>query len=73
MPEAGRGFALHLDPLDFAAWQQEVESLIDDPRRLAAIEEKIRTGYRAPDWEESGAAFVAALQAFIAARPPTGR
>jgi len=69
MPEAGRGFALHLDPLDFAAWLREIESLLDDSQRLAAIEQRIRADYRAPDWAESGAAFVAVLSDFIARRP----
>jgi glycosyltransferase involved in cell wall biosynthesis len=69
MPEAGRGFALHLDPLDFAAWLREIESLLDDSQSLAAIEQRIRADYRAPDWAESGAAFVAVLSDFIARRP----
>jgi glycosyltransferase involved in cell wall biosynthesis len=68
MLEAGSGFALHLDPFDLPAWQREIESLLDDPSRLAAIEQRIRDGYRAPDWAESGASLVAALGDLVAAR-----
>jgi glycosyltransferase involved in cell wall biosynthesis len=68
MLEAGSGFALHLDPLDLPAWQREIESLLDEPSRLAAIEQKIRDDYRAPDWAQSGAALVAALDELAADR-----
>ncbi len=54
MPEAGAGLACHLDPLDVAAWQAEIESLIDDPSRLKAIEAHIRATYHPVSWETSG-------------------
>jgi glycosyltransferase involved in cell wall biosynthesis len=54
MPEAGAGLARHLDPLDHAAWLAEIESLIEDPTRLEAIEKHIRATYHPVSWEASG-------------------
>lgn len=69
MPEAGEGLALHLDPLDFAAWYREIESLIDDPARRAAMEAAIAAGYRPHDWAEAGQSFAREVADYAATRP----
>jgi hypothetical protein len=68
MPEAGEGLALHLDPLDFAAWYREIESLIDDPDRRAAMEAAIAARYRLHDWAEAGASFAREVADYAATR-----
>lgn len=68
MPEAGEGLALHLDPLDFAAWYREIESLIDDPDRRAAMEAAIAAGYRPHDWAKAGASFAREVADYAATR-----
>lgn len=71
MPEAGQGLALHLDPLDFAAWYREIESLIDDPDRRRALEAEIAARYRRHDWSDAGRSFAREVARFLAERPPT--
>ncbi len=66
MPEVGRGLALHLDPLDFMAWQREIERLIADDARLAALEARIRAGFRPHSWAASGAELLALVDATAA-------
>lgn len=59
MPEVGGGLALHLDPLDFMAWQREVEVLIADDALLAEHEARIRARFRPHSWASSGADLLA--------------
>lgn len=70
MPEAGAGLALHLDPLDFARWYREIETLIDDPRRRAAMEAAIAARYRRHDWSDAGESFAREVARFVTERPP---
>jgi glycosyltransferase involved in cell wall biosynthesis len=66
MPEAGQGLALELDPLDYAAWYREIESLIDDPRRRTTLESEIAARYRRLDWAEAGEIFAREVAGFVA-------
>ena len=59
MPEASQGLAIHVDPLDFVAWEREVASLIADDARLAALEGAIRARFRLHSWDDAAAALVA--------------
>lgn len=63
MPEAGQALAIHIDPLDGAAWRREIESLIDDAARRAVLEAAIRARYRPLGWTAAGEAFAASLGA----------
>lgn len=58
LPEVGQGLIKHIDPLDFVAWYDEVESLISDPAKLARLEARIESDYRAVTWKESGDRFL---------------
>jgi glycosyltransferase involved in cell wall biosynthesis len=61
MKEAGLGLAHHLDPRDLAAWQAEVERLLDDPARLRDLEARIRAEYRPLGWDQSFGILVEAI------------
>lgn len=69
MPEVGQGLALHLDPLDFMAWQREIELLIADDARLAEREARIRAEFRPHSWAASGAELLALVDAVAASLP----
>jgi glycosyltransferase involved in cell wall biosynthesis len=69
LPEAGQGLVLHLDPLDFAAWAEAVVELIREPGKLAALEARIRAGYRPVTWRQSGERLAGLLRELLAPRP----
>lgn len=52
MPEASGGLAVHLDPLDFAAWHRAVLAWVDSPDSLAAAAARIRTSFVPRSWKE---------------------
>lgn len=53
LPEAGQGLALHLDPLDFAAWHNAIVELIMSPQLLAERERQIRESFTPTTWQQS--------------------
>ena len=53
LPEAGQGLALHLDPLDFAAWHRAIVELLASPQLLAERERKIRESFVLTTWRQS--------------------
>jgi glycosyltransferase involved in cell wall biosynthesis len=69
LPEAGAGFAKHIDPLDFAAWRQAVLELMSSPDALARIEANIRAGYRPVTWAQSAGILAKELLQLSAKNP----
>ncbi len=61
MPEAGQGLAVHLDPMDFSAWYQQVLQFVDQPQRLADVESRIREHYQPRSWDEFNQEFFSYL------------
>jgi glycosyltransferase involved in cell wall biosynthesis len=66
MPEVSRGVALHLDPLDFAAWHRELASLLADDARVAALAARVAAEFHPRRWGEAAADLLALIDA-----PPT--
>jgi glycosyltransferase involved in cell wall biosynthesis len=67
LPEAGAGLALHLDPFDFRAWHDTILSLVGDPAKLTAAEQRIRAAYHRKTWPETAADLAAVLKRLMAA------
>jgi glycosyltransferase involved in cell wall biosynthesis len=59
VPEAVGDFSPCLDPEDAEAWRRMLRSWIEDPAARAAYEERIRTLFRHPSWDQSAQAFFA--------------
>lgn len=70
VPEVVGDLSPCLDPDDAEAWSRMLQSWIEEPAARAVYEERIRTAFRHPDWNESARAFFA-----LAGRAahPTGR
>jgi glycosyltransferase involved in cell wall biosynthesis len=62
MPEVSRGLAIHLDPLDFASWYRELESLLADDARLAALAARVQAEFRLRRWDEAAEDLLALVQ-----------
>jgi glycosyltransferase involved in cell wall biosynthesis len=54
MPEAGQGLAIHLDPLDFRQWYEQILRWSSDDRLLLAAEARIRNQFVHRSWQEFG-------------------
>jgi glycosyltransferase involved in cell wall biosynthesis len=63
IPEVVGGFAPCLDPDDAPAWRRMMGSWIEEPAARAACEERIRTSFRHPDWDDSARNFFALVGA----------
>jgi glycosyltransferase involved in cell wall biosynthesis len=59
VPEAVGDLSPCLDPEDAEAWRRMLHSWIEDPAARAIYEERIRTSFRHPSWEQSSQAFFA--------------
>jgi glycosyltransferase involved in cell wall biosynthesis len=57
--EAVGDFSPCLDPEDAEAWRRMLQSWIEDPAARAIYEERIRTSFRHPSWDQSARAFFA--------------
>jgi glycosyltransferase involved in cell wall biosynthesis len=57
MPEAGQGLAIHLDPLDFMGWRQEILRRFEDPSVLVSESERIRNRFRPRSWQDFSSDF----------------
>jgi glycosyltransferase involved in cell wall biosynthesis len=62
VPEVVGDFSPCLDPDDGEAWRRMLQSWIEDPAARAVYEERIRTSFRHPDWDESARAFFALVR-----------
>ena len=54
MPQAGQGLATHLDPLDFAAWYQQILRWSADEGSYQMVQQRIVEGYQHRLWSEFG-------------------
>jgi glycosyltransferase involved in cell wall biosynthesis len=70
VPEIVGDFSPCLDPDDAEAWLRMLQRWIEDPAARAVYEERIRTAFRHPDWNESARAFFTLASR---AAPPTVR
>jgi len=61
--EASRGFAVPIDPDDVTGATATLRRLIEHPEELAALAERIDSGFRAPKWSATAAAIMAHLEA----------
>jgi glycosyltransferase involved in cell wall biosynthesis len=62
VPEVVDGFSPCLDPADGEAWRRMLQTWIEDPAARAVYEERIRTSFRHPDWNDSAKAFFALVR-----------
>jgi glycosyltransferase involved in cell wall biosynthesis len=67
VPEVVGDFSPCLDPDDAEAWLRMLQTWIEEPAARVVYEERIRTRFHHPDWDESAQAFFAL--ACGAARP----
>lgn len=59
LPEIIGDLSPCLDPDDGGAWRRMLQMWIEDPAARVPYEERIRTSFRHPDWEESARTFFA--------------
>jgi glycosyltransferase involved in cell wall biosynthesis len=57
VPEVVGDFSPCLDPDDGETWRRMLQAWIEDPAARSVYEERIRTSFRHPDWDESARAF----------------
>jgi glycosyltransferase involved in cell wall biosynthesis len=57
VPEVVGDFSPCLDPDDGEAWQSMLQAWIENPQARASYEERIRSTFRHPDWDESARTF----------------
>jgi glycosyltransferase involved in cell wall biosynthesis len=62
VPEVVGDFSPCLDPGDGEAWRRTLQTWIENPAARAVYEERIRTSFRHPDWDESARAFFAIVR-----------
>ena len=62
VPELVGDFSPCLDPDDGEAWRRMLQTWIEDPPARAVYEERIRTSFRHPGWDESARAFFALVR-----------
>jgi glycosyltransferase involved in cell wall biosynthesis len=65
LPEAGAGFAVHLDPLDLEAWHDTILAWSTDQQAIDAMARDIRTNYRPTSWAQTSAALARELRCLI--------
>lgn len=66
LPEAGAGFARHLDPLDFEAWHDTVLAWSSDDHAIDAMTRDIVSNYKPTSWAQTSAALAGQLRGLIA-------
>ena len=66
LPEAGAGFALHLDPDDVAGWHDTILAWSTDQRTLDEMARRIVTNYRPTSWAQTSTALSRELRGLIA-------
>ncbi len=57
VPEAAGEFSPCLDPADADAWEEKLRTWIEQPAARAVYEDKIRSGFRQPGWDDAARAF----------------
>ena len=57
VPEVVGDLSPCLDPDDGDAWRRMMQNWIEDPAARAVYEERIRTSFRHPDWDQSARTF----------------
>jgi glycosyltransferase involved in cell wall biosynthesis len=62
VPEVVGDLSPCLDPEDGEAWRRTLASWIEDPSARAVYEQRIRTSFRHPDWDESARIFFALVR-----------
>jgi glycosyltransferase involved in cell wall biosynthesis len=62
VPEVVGDFSPCLPPDDGEAWRRMLQLWIEDPAARAVYEERIRTSFRHPDWDESARTFFALVR-----------
>jgi glycosyltransferase involved in cell wall biosynthesis len=68
IPEVVGDFSPCLDPDDGESWRRMLQTWIEDAAARAGYEERIRTSFRHPDWDESARTFFALVRGDVAAR-----
>jgi hypothetical protein len=68
VPEVVGDFSPCLDPDDGESWRRMLQTWIEDPAARAGYEERIRTAFRHPDWDESARTFFALVRGAGGAR-----
>jgi len=63
VPEVGANLVRYCDPQNASAWGEAIIRFASDPGAIADEEEKIRQGYRPPEWHETGAQIMHAVLA----------
>jgi glycosyltransferase involved in cell wall biosynthesis len=63
MPEVSRGLAIHLDPLDFAAWHRTVAPLLVDDAAVAGLAARVAAEFHARPWSEAAEDLLALIAA----------
>lgn len=63
IPEAGGEFCVYFDPDDLNDAFRVISGLINEPDRIAVLEQRIRDQFRPPSWHDSARAILAALDA----------
>jgi len=71
VPEVVDDFSPCLDPDDVEAWRRMLQTWIEEPAARAVYEERIRTAFRHPDWDEAAQRFFAVVGA-AGRRPSPG-
>jgi len=66
VPEVVHDLSPCLDPDDAPAWRGMLQTFIEEPAARAPYEERIRSSFRHPDWDEAAARFFAVLGRSIA-------
>jgi glycosyltransferase involved in cell wall biosynthesis len=62
VPEVVGGLSPCLDPNDGETWRHMLETWIQNPAARAPYEERIRTSFRHPDWNEAARTFFALVR-----------
>jgi glycosyltransferase involved in cell wall biosynthesis len=62
VPEVVRDFSPCLDPGDAAAWERMLRTWIEQPAARIPYEERIRTSFRHPNWDEAAEQFFALVR-----------
>jgi len=57
LPEVTGDFSPCLDPENVEAWRRMLQSWIEDPAGRTVYEERIRTSFHHPDWDQSAQTF----------------
>lgn len=76
LPEVVRDLSPCLDPADPEAWYRALKTWIEDPSVRAPYEERIRTSFQPPTWQEAATRLFSSIQSIFeddpadAARPP---